>query len=706
VNVVDGTAPVITLAGASTVTHVLGAVYTDAGATAIDTVDGEVNVTVSGVVDVNVIGTYTITYSASDAASNAATQVTRTVNVVDLASIDSDDDGIVDISDTYPLVAIGDLIDTDSDGAPDACDEVCLALGMAADTDDDNDGISDELEIANGLDPLDPDDANTDLDGDGVSNADEIAAGSNVNEDDQAPVFTSSVFDVEVISTGSETVVELSIPTATDVGSEVTVTSDAAVAYAVGEHVVIFTATDMAGNKTELMQIVRVLPYISISRGQQVNDGQTLTIDVTLSDIPLQYPVTADIEVSGSATSDDYVLSSTRVEINEGLTQSIELTITDDGFGELDETLELALGNVLNAGIKPQSENKTVFTITEANLPPTVSLSVVQNDVISRTVGQGTLVTVVVDIVDVNGTDTLTVNYSGIDNIELDEESFNITFDPSQLSQGVYTLRVTVEDEGVSQIHTVIEDVIISVKESLPELTNADSDGDGIADNEEGLGDTDNDGIPDYMDNTPQINLQPLGDTFAQADDGVLLALGAAALADGSDSLAVDTSTLAPDTEYNYEEVFDFTLSGLTAGATYQLILPLTQVIPADAVYRKLTDEGWVDFVEDANNAVHSVITGGNCPAADDVSWQSGLVEGGTCIKLSIEDGSANDLDGLANGKVVDPSGIAVVKPAPTPTPTPALTPYVGVSSGGSNTLYFVVLMMCAICMRRVRFTL
>ena len=32
-------------------------------------------------VDINTVGTYTVTYNVSDAAGNAATQVTRTVNI-------------------------------------------------------------------------------------------------------------------------------------------------------------------------------------------------------------------------------------------------------------------------------------------------------------------------------------------------------------------------------------------------------------------------------------------------------------------------------------------------------------------------------------------------------------------------------------------------------------------------------------------------
>ncbi|MEP7706717.1 FG-GAP-like repeat-containing protein [Paraglaciecola sp. 25GB23A] len=58
-------------------------------------------------------------------------------------SNDTDNDGIADADDAYPLVAIGDLLDTDNDGAPNECDAACTFLGMAADTDDDNDGVLD-----------------------------------------------------------------------------------------------------------------------------------------------------------------------------------------------------------------------------------------------------------------------------------------------------------------------------------------------------------------------------------------------------------------------------------------------------------------------------------------------------------------------------------------------------------------------------------
>ena len=60
----------------------LGGTYSEAGATS----DGGETVTISGAVDVNTAGIYTVTYSASDAAGNAAVEVVRTVNVVEVVA--------------------------------------------------------------------------------------------------------------------------------------------------------------------------------------------------------------------------------------------------------------------------------------------------------------------------------------------------------------------------------------------------------------------------------------------------------------------------------------------------------------------------------------------------------------------------------------------------------------------------------------------
>ena len=80
----DSVGPTITLFGNETLRHKLGDVYTDAGASAADAVDGAVDVITNGTVDINLLGTYIITYSALDTAGNAAAEVTRSVIVVEL----------------------------------------------------------------------------------------------------------------------------------------------------------------------------------------------------------------------------------------------------------------------------------------------------------------------------------------------------------------------------------------------------------------------------------------------------------------------------------------------------------------------------------------------------------------------------------------------------------------------------------------------
>ena len=84
----DNIAPVITVTG-TTVNLVVGATYNDAGATATDNIDGNITSSIVTVNPVNtaVVGTYTVTYNVSDASGNAATQKTRTVNVVPIAPV-------------------------------------------------------------------------------------------------------------------------------------------------------------------------------------------------------------------------------------------------------------------------------------------------------------------------------------------------------------------------------------------------------------------------------------------------------------------------------------------------------------------------------------------------------------------------------------------------------------------------------------------
>lgn len=77
----DIVSPEINLNGDNEVTLLVGETYTEMNATATDAVDGSVTVNLSGNIDTNTAGVYTITYTATDSANNSIS-ITRTVNVI------------------------------------------------------------------------------------------------------------------------------------------------------------------------------------------------------------------------------------------------------------------------------------------------------------------------------------------------------------------------------------------------------------------------------------------------------------------------------------------------------------------------------------------------------------------------------------------------------------------------------------------------
>lgn len=79
-------------------------------------------------------------------------------------------------------------IDTDGDGEPDFFD-----------SDDDNDGMPDTFETENGLDPLDPGDAEEDADNDGLDNLGEFNAETDPNDPDTDGDWIGDLFDVDPV---------------------------------------------------------------------------------------------------------------------------------------------------------------------------------------------------------------------------------------------------------------------------------------------------------------------------------------------------------------------------------------------------------------------------------------------------------------------------------------------------------------------------
>ncbi|HEY4503968.1 MAG TPA: YDG domain-containing protein [Candidatus Paceibacterota bacterium] len=81
VTIVDTTKPIITLTGESSVNVPVYSEYIEAGAEATDYYDNELTVDVTGDVNADIVGTYTVHYNTTDSNGNIASEVTRTVNV-------------------------------------------------------------------------------------------------------------------------------------------------------------------------------------------------------------------------------------------------------------------------------------------------------------------------------------------------------------------------------------------------------------------------------------------------------------------------------------------------------------------------------------------------------------------------------------------------------------------------------------------------
>ncbi|WP_160676810.1 immunoglobulin-like domain-containing protein [Clostridium sp. C8-1-8] len=107
IHVVDTTKPVITINGDSEVTLEVHNDYVDAGAVASDNYDSEIasRLSVTGTVDPDKLGDYTIYYNAKDGSNNTADTVKRIVHVVDttkpVLSINGKKDITVEVHSNY-----------------------------------------------------------------------------------------------------------------------------------------------------------------------------------------------------------------------------------------------------------------------------------------------------------------------------------------------------------------------------------------------------------------------------------------------------------------------------------------------------------------------------------------------------------------------------------------------------------------------------
>jgi hypothetical protein len=644
--------------------------------------------------------TTTVNITCSDVSQNTATaSVNVTVQtftdtdgdgIGDDTDTDDDGDGVPDTDDAFPLDAT-ESVDTDNDGT-----------GNNADIDDDGDGVAD----ANDAFPLDPSES-IDTDGDGIGNnedTDDDGDGvPDVDDDDIAPTITLTS-PIQVDAKARRTEVNLGEVSAQDNKSaDVTLVSDAPSSFESGRHIVTWTATDGAGNKTTAEQIVEIRPLVSVQLDQTVTEGDTANIEVQLLGAPPAYPVTVSYSVGGTATAnEDFTPLAGTVSITEGLSAKIAIPVTDDGVEEADETIVLTLTDA--DGAVPHGKTSHTLTITEQNIAPSVSIDAQQAGESRWTAyADGGDVTLTATAADPNKSQTpgydwtLTSTALGITSAS----TSSTTFDPSSLPAGTYRVSVDVSD-GTATTRVARRIRIESAAETLSDTE--DSDGDGIADATEGHGDSDGDGIPDYRDSSAESSVLPTSGSRPldplQTNPGLRLRLGEAAQLSGTQGAEISTDNLVnlvddnqtppdntTDAGYRYPQgLIDFEVDQIPeTGQQVQVVIPLSDPAPSGAQWRKYSVmTGWAAFVIDANNEVSSSgRVSGVCPPPGDDSFTSGITAGAQCIQLTISDGGPNDTDGVANLIVTDPGGLAIIDEPPVLT-TPAPVTVEAVSENGA----------------------
>lgn len=669
---------------------------------------------------------FVITVQVDDGHENGVTTATRTLNLRVNKLDAGDDDLVADYRDNCPTTNNADQADNDiADGADGG--DVC-------DTDDDNDGISDVAELANLLDPFDKNDAGLDFDGDGISNYDEFQVCLGNGDADCTDISNSLVTngDITIVATGPYTPVDVHVLAAYTIENGEQLPLDVSVSddgpFRPGEHVLTWTATHpytMAVMATA-EQTIRVIPTLSIGGDVITGEGGTVLVPVLLSGDSPAYPVNIDYTVTGTATpgADHNLSSSGTLTITGGTAGLLTLDVLDDGFPELDETVEITLTHVWDDDSAVLSDAvASTITIALRQLAPEVSLWASQDgasglerrNVMFLDNSDG-----YVDVyaIDRNG-DALTYDWSASDPVLGigGETGANVAFKVAGvLAAGEYYDAVVRVSDDADPVNTTERRITIYVADTAPEMdpgnVDADTDGDGLADDDpaEGLNDNDGDGIPDYLDPVPvpgvlMVQVDGTNDNLllvVQAEAGLGLVAGPfAAAAQGETppsggaraaaSLIVDDSgTVITDEDYMpIGAIYDIVVNANAGTTTMTVIYSLTQPLPPDSVWRVFINGGWFTFVVTADDMLWSAPASadGQCTALDDSSWVSGLVTGYTCVRIVYSDGGPNDSDGMVNASVHVTGGAALSRAVV------VVSPPSGEEGSGSSGAWLLLLM-------------
>lgn len=451
-----------------------------------------------------------------------------------------------------------------------------------------------------------------------------------------------------------------------------------------GRHVLTWKANDAQGNPMFAQQQLHIRPQVLLPADAQVflSAYEHYRVGVSLSGAPVSYPVTVEYrlidEVNGQHSNESLV-------IHSGLTGEIDLIMSGNAPEGEEPVARYRIE--LEPTANPGTKNQFVLMQTPVPNSPRLSHSIKQGTELRTLVAlpaQGSVgvpVEIVVTVTNARDGEQYLFDWHA-ENLPLvveDQLSQSVArFQPEpSMEPGLQHLWVEVRRLGAEEQEPAFKySIYLEMKNQLPELSGTlDSDGDGIPDLTEGFVDSDQDGIPDYLDAMDIAHVLPSrvaeqNSYLLETEAGLILRKGVtiAEPASGGGLLEPerDPITLEADRPI-VGGVYDFVIQGLShPGEVAAIVLPQFNPIPANALYRKYlkqdgADGQWQNF-DLASGALFSAKgQAGYCPSVNAAEWRQGLNEGDWCVKLLLRDGGNNDADGVANGTIVDPGGVAVI---------------------------------------------
>jgi len=505
---------------------------------------------------------------------------------------------------------------------------------------------------------------------DGFGGEDSALALVDINvPNSELPVITKPN-DIEADATGIFTKIELGTATALDKNGNTlpVMLKDKNIFFKPGVNIVVWQAVDENNQTTVTSQKVNVAPLISLSKEQNAIEGFAVSVEVKLNGLSPTYPLAIPYKVTGTAQIYvDHDLANGTLFIESGTTGKISFNVFEDELVEDDETVIISFGN----GVNSSEQSSHTVTITEEEVLPLVQLRVEQANVQSAIVNKEDgmiVVSAMIEHPDHNQQYQYSWTNTELLLTDTDNSDLTFSFDPSELNTRNYQLNLALSDLSSQEI-ILTKQITINLEQSAVDLSGSDTDLDGIPDNIEGLNDSDNDGIVDYLDSIDECNILPstlnsVTHFLVEGEAAGCLRLGNKAFDNDITGVLVENGAVDDIDALNTGGVYDFIIEGLSATEqSYKIVFPQQNPIPANALYRKQVANGdWQNYVLTSSDQVFSTAGDyGYCPPPGAEIWELGLIEGYWCVQIQISDGGPNDVDKLVNGTIVDPSGVAVI---------------------------------------------